>query len=86
MLVALSRAGYLKHWVQQNHDGLPQKAGYPQEHINEIHGAWFDPRYIASPKFTRNVRLYLSCTTIYTLTIHNMSTTILLFSFFMHST
>lgn len=22
---------------------LPQKAGFPQEKINEIHGAWFDP-------------------------------------------
>eukprot|EP01006_Ploeotia_vitrea_P054093 TRINITY_DN67850_c11_g1_i1.p1 TRINITY_DN67850_c11_g1~~TRINITY_DN67850_c11_g1_i1.p1 ORF type:complete len:603 (-),score=67.62 TRINITY_DN67850_c11_g1_i1:151-1959(-) len=43
VLVALERAGYLKHYVQQNHDGLPQKAGYPQEKINEIHGAWYDP-------------------------------------------
>lgn len=42
-LAALHRAGHLKHWVQQNHDGLPQKAGFPQEAINEIHGAWFDP-------------------------------------------
>jgi NAD-dependent SIR2 family protein deacetylase len=42
-LVSLFNAGYLKHWVQQNHDGLPQKAGFPQQHINEIHGAWFDP-------------------------------------------
>mmetsp|Transcript_29405 Transcript_29405/g.40627 ORF Transcript_29405/g.40627 Transcript_29405/m.40627 type:complete len:553 (+) Transcript_29405:96-1754(+) len=42
-LAALSRAGHLKHWVQQNHDGLPQKAGFPQGQINEIHGAWFDP-------------------------------------------
>mmetsp|Transcript_50662 Transcript_50662/g.120941 ORF Transcript_50662/g.120941 Transcript_50662/m.120941 type:complete len:551 (-) Transcript_50662:227-1879(-) len=42
-LVALHSTGYLKHWVQQNHDGLPQKAGYPQKHINEIHGAWWDP-------------------------------------------
>ena len=24
-------------------DGLPQKASYPQEAINEIHGSWFDP-------------------------------------------
>jgi hypothetical protein len=31
------------HWVQQNHDGLPQKAGVPQHLLNEIHGAWFDP-------------------------------------------
>jgi hypothetical protein len=33
----------LQGWVQQNHDGLPQKAGYRQEDINEIHGSWFDP-------------------------------------------
>merc|ERR1712137_103818 len=43
VLVALERAGYLHHYVQQNHDGLPQKAGFPQEKINEIHGAWYDP-------------------------------------------
>jgi len=43
VLTALSRAGYLKHWIQQNHDGLPQKGGFPQHNINEIHGAWFDP-------------------------------------------
>lgn len=42
-LGALGRAGLLQGWVQQNHDGLPQKAGFPQEHINEIHGSWFDP-------------------------------------------
>lgn len=42
-LTALHRAGHLVHWVQQNHDGLPQKAGFPQQAINEIHGAWFDP-------------------------------------------
>mmetsp|Transcript_70939 Transcript_70939/g.132685 ORF Transcript_70939/g.132685 Transcript_70939/m.132685 type:complete len:566 (-) Transcript_70939:169-1866(-) len=42
-LVRLHELGHLKHWVQQNHDGLPQKAGFPQEHINEIHGAWYDP-------------------------------------------
>jgi NAD-dependent SIR2 family protein deacetylase len=34
---------YLKHWIQQNHDGLPQKAGFPQHALNEIHGAWYDP-------------------------------------------
>ncbi len=27
----------------QNHDGLPQKAGFPQAALNEIHGAWYDP-------------------------------------------
>jgi len=39
----LAEAGLLHGWVQQNHDGLPQKAGFPQENINEIHGSWYDP-------------------------------------------
>ena len=39
----LGRAGLVHSWVQQNHDGLPQKGGFPQENINEIHGSWFDP-------------------------------------------
>merc|ERR1719198_2302753 len=42
-LAMLHANGYVKHWVQQNHDGLPQKAGFPQKHLNEIHGAWYDP-------------------------------------------
>lgn len=42
-LVALQRAGHLKHWVNQNHDGLPQKAGFPEHMLNDIHGSWFDP-------------------------------------------
>ena len=42
-LGALGRAGIVHGWVQQNHDGLPQKAGFPQERINEIHGSWYDP-------------------------------------------
>merc|ERR1712078_397048 len=42
-LVALHEAGLVRYWVQQNHDGLPQKAGLPQSAINEIHGAWYDP-------------------------------------------
>jgi hypothetical protein len=29
--------------VSQNHDGLLQKAGIPQEDVLEIHGAWYDP-------------------------------------------
>jgi len=43
VLVALNEAGHLHRWVNQNHDGLPQKAGLPQERINEIHGAWHAP-------------------------------------------
>jgi len=41
-LTALHKAGYLKHWLQ-NHDSLPQKAGYPQYALNEIHGSLHDP-------------------------------------------
>jgi len=40
---ALANQGFVNNWIQQNHDGLPQKAGFPQHRINEIHGAWFDP-------------------------------------------
>ena len=42
-LAELERRGLVHGWVQQNHDGLPQKAGYPQEKIVEIHGSWYDP-------------------------------------------
>ena len=42
-VLAAMHPTHLKHWCQQNHDGLPQKAGFPQEALNEIHGAWFDP-------------------------------------------
>jgi hypothetical protein len=42
-LTTLYREGHLKYWIQQNHDGLPQKAGFPQRLLNEIHGAWYDP-------------------------------------------
>jgi len=42
-IAALSKKGYIHKFVQQNHDGLPQKAGMNQGLINEIHGGWFDP-------------------------------------------
>eukprot|EP00511_Aplanochytrium_stocchinoi_P000177 CAMPEP_0204823148 /NCGR_PEP_ID=MMETSP1346-20131115/1260_1 /ASSEMBLY_ACC=CAM_ASM_000771 /TAXON_ID=215587 /ORGANISM="Aplanochytrium stocchinoi, Strain GSBS06" /LENGTH=429 /DNA_ID=CAMNT_0051949689 /DNA_START=258 /DNA_END=1544 /DNA_ORIENTATION=+ len=42
-LATLHDEGFLKGWIQQNHDGLPQKAGMPQYDMNEIHGAWQDP-------------------------------------------
>lgn len=41
-LAALERKGLLQHWVQQNHDRLAQKAGFPQSKLHEIHGAWGD--------------------------------------------
>ena len=43
VLTQLHKKGHLSHWIQQNHDGLPQKAGFPQENLNEIHGSWYDP-------------------------------------------
>jgi len=42
-LSLLGQRGLIHGWVQQNHDGLPQKAGFPQERICEVHGSWFDP-------------------------------------------
>ena len=43
VLVGLHRANYLHRLIQQNHDSLPQKAGLPQEALNEIHGAIHAP-------------------------------------------
>jgi len=43
ILAAMYEAEHLKHWIQQNHDSLPQKAGYPQHALNEIHGSMHDP-------------------------------------------
>jgi len=58
VMAELNRQNLLHGWVQQNHDGLPQKAGYRQEDINEIHGSWFDP---SSPvvKYSGSLRLDL---------------------------
>jgi len=42
-IVSLYRQGHVHEWVQQNHDGLAQRAGMPQEAVNAIHGEWFDP-------------------------------------------
>jgi hypothetical protein len=39
----------MHRWINQNHDGLPQKAGLPQEAINEIHGAWHAPDNVVVP-------------------------------------
>jgi hypothetical protein len=42
-MAAMYKVGLLKHWIQQNHDSLPQKAGFPQHALNEIHGSLHDP-------------------------------------------
>lgn len=41
-LAALDEKGLIGNWIQQNHDRLAQKAGFPQARLNEIHGAWGD--------------------------------------------
>lgn len=43
VIAALAKEGLIWRFIQQNHDGLPQKAGVPQGVMNEIHGGWFDP-------------------------------------------
>lgn len=43
VLTRMHLAGILKSVVNQNHDSLLQKAGFPPQHVNEIHGSWFDP-------------------------------------------
>lgn len=45
IMAKMHKCKHLHYWIQQNHDGLPQKAGYPQHALNEIHGAWYDPSY-----------------------------------------
>ena len=43
-ITALHNNGHVHYWIQQYHDdGLPQKSGYPQEKLNEIHGSHYDP-------------------------------------------
>ncbi len=34
---------FFPSWIQQNHDGLPQKAGLQQDRISEVHGSLYDP-------------------------------------------
>ena len=41
-ITALERQGLVWGWLQQNHDGLAQKAGFPADKVNELHGCWLD--------------------------------------------
>jgi len=43
VLCGMYRAGRLHRLIQQNHDGLPQKAGMDQKAVNEIHGSLYAP-------------------------------------------
>ena len=40
----MEKKNYVQHWIQQNHDGLAQKSGFPISKLNEIHGSWFDKK------------------------------------------
>jgi mono-ADP-ribosyltransferase sirtuin 6 len=42
VLTAMERAGCLDQWVNQNHDCLDLKAGFPFAKLNQIHGSWWD--------------------------------------------
>jgi len=42
-LARLHKINLIQKFFTQNHDGLLQKAGIPQEHVIEIHGGWYDP-------------------------------------------
>ena len=42
VITELIKKDFVKHWLQQNHDGLAQKSGCPQSKVNEIHGSWYD--------------------------------------------
>ena len=42
ILSSLEKKNLLKHWIYLNYDGLPEKAGYPKDKLNEFHGSWFD--------------------------------------------
>eukprot|EP01059_Diplonema_ambulator_P035550 TRINITY_DN8396_c0_g1_i1.p1 TRINITY_DN8396_c0_g1~~TRINITY_DN8396_c0_g1_i1.p1 ORF type:complete len:294 (+),score=48.05 TRINITY_DN8396_c0_g1_i1:35-883(+) len=44
VVAAMEQHGHVQHWLQQNHDRLAQKAGFPQSKLNEIHGAWGDDK------------------------------------------
>jgi len=37
-LIALAKAGYLKHLVSQNTDGLHRRSGFPINQLSELHG------------------------------------------------
>ena len=41
-ITEMANNGYVKNWLQQNHDGLAHKAGMPDYMVNEIHGSWYD--------------------------------------------
>ena len=43
-IASLQRKKLIHHWLDQNHDRLALKAGFPKAMLNEIHGAWGDTK------------------------------------------
>eukprot|EP00759_Apiculatamorpha_spiralis_P023803 PhF_6_TR27354/c0_g1_i1/m.40212/K11416/SIRT6, SIR2L6; mono-ADP-ribosyltransferase sirtuin 6 len=44
VITAMEKKGYVWGWLQQNHDGLAQKAGFPGDKVNELHGCWLNQK------------------------------------------
>jgi hypothetical protein len=44
VITAMEKEGLVWSWLQQNHDGLAQKAGFPAQKVNELHGSWLDQK------------------------------------------
>lgn len=41
-LATLHHQGLVHAWIQNGHDGLPQKAGFRAEDVTEVYNMWFD--------------------------------------------
>merc|ERR1712159_16521 len=56
ILTEMERMGLVWGWLQQNHDGLAQKAGFNFQKCNEIHGSWLDQEYNPIIAMSGNLR------------------------------
>jgi hypothetical protein len=56
VLAALNEKNLVHFWLQQNHDGLAQKAGFPHASVCEIHGSWHDKEHNPVVKMSGKLR------------------------------